>query len=108
MANTTKDDMEDDERKFLLRAFCSQRLSNIKQHLDRINGQFENFNNELNVRESYSVKRLIIVASIFLPLSLASSVLSMQTRFVDLHLLLYDILGVFCLISSFTLVVYSQ
>jgi hypothetical protein len=52
------------------------------------------------------VKRLTILAAFFLPLSLASSILSMQTRFVDLHVLLYDFLGVFCLVASIAILVY--
>jgi hypothetical protein len=49
------------------------------------------------VQESSSLWTLSILASIFLPLSLASSLLSMGTRFTDLGILLYD----FCAISVF-------
>lgn len=47
-----------------------------------------------NIRESNRLPMLTILASIFLPLSLACGILSMQTRLKDLHYLLYD----FCVV----------
>lgn len=47
-----------------------------------------------DIQQSNSTWMLSVLASIFLPLSLASSVLGMQARFVDLHYLLYDFCGV--------------
>lgn len=47
-----------------------------------------------NVQDSRSQWILTVLASVFLPLSLACSLLSMQTRFRDLHYLLYDFCGV--------------
>lgn len=47
-----------------------------------------------NVQDSRSQWILTALASVFLPLSLACSLLSMQTRFKDLHYLLYDFCGV--------------
>ena len=40
--------------------------------------------------ESQAVKRLTILAAIFLPLSLTTGVLSMQSRLRDIHLILWD------------------
>ena len=94
------------ERIFLLKELCSQRYINAKRKIDRVIRSFEYQNKALNVRESVSVKRLAILASIFLPLSLASSLLSMQTRFVNFHLLLYDFFGVFVLIGSITILMH--
>jgi hypothetical protein len=48
---------------------------------------------------------LSILASVFLPLSLATSILSMQTRFVDLHFLLYDLCGIIVLVATLVLMV---
>ena len=60
----------------------------------------------LNVHESESVKRLTILAAFFLPLSLSSSILSMSKRLVDLHLLLYDFVGVFTILASLAILLY--
>ena len=47
----------------------------------------------LNINGNQSITRLTVVAALFLPLSLGAGILSMQTRFVDLHYLLYDFFG---------------
>ena len=52
-----------------------------------------NFNDQIsraNIRESRAVRRLSILASLFLPLSLSATILSMQSRFVGIHLILWD------------------
>jgi len=46
-----------------------------------------------NEKQANSVNQLTFIAALFLPLSLAAGILSMQTRFVDLGLLLYDFVG---------------
>lgn len=53
-----------------------------------------------SVRESNRLSMLTILASIFLPLSLACGILSMQTRLKDLHYLLYDFCGVVVLLLT--------
>ncbi|KAI9691157.1 MAG: hypothetical protein M1822_008777 [Bathelium mastoideum] len=58
-----------------------------------------------DVQDSVSIKLLTLLACIFLPLSLASSILSMQTRFAKLHFLLYDFCGVVTIIGSLTVLV---
>ncbi|KAJ4348739.1 uncharacterized protein N0V89_010117 [Didymosphaeria variabile] len=55
-----------------------------------------------SLHESGRVQLLSLLAVVFLPLSLASSILSMQTRFVDLHYLLYDFFGVIFLLGTLT------
>lgn len=47
-----------------------------------------------------NVRLLGILASIFLPLTLTSGLLSMQTRFSNLHYLLYDFFGVNVLLGT--------
>jgi len=47
-----------------------------------------------NMGQASNVHFLTIIATIFLPLSLATGVLSMQSRFKDLGVLLYDFFGV--------------
>ncbi|PGH15006.1 hypothetical protein AJ79_02686 [Helicocarpus griseus UAMH5409] len=60
----------------------------------------------LTARNTESMKYLTTLATIFLPLSLASSMLSMQTRFRDLGVLLYDFIGVFVLLGTLSVVIY--
>ncbi|PGH34182.1 hypothetical protein GX50_02956 [[Emmonsia] crescens] len=60
----------------------------------------------LGVRNTESMKYLTTLATIFLPLTLASSILSMQTRFRDLGALLYDFFGVFCLLRTISVGIY--
>lgn len=57
------------------------------------------------MHEAQNVRLLSILASIFLPLSLASGLLSMQTRFSDLHYLLYDFFGVLVLLGTIVAVI---
>jgi hypothetical protein len=57
-----------------------------------------------SLHETGRVQLLSLLAVVFLPLSLASSILSMQTRFVDLHYLLYDFFGVIFLLGTLTFV----
>lgn len=61
--------------------------------------------NKLSTRQANSVSQLTMLAAIFLPLSLSAAVLSMQTRFADLHLLLYDFLGVIVILGTVALLV---
>jgi hypothetical protein len=57
------------------------------------------------VHDARKVGLLSILASVFLPLSLATGLLSMQTRFADLHYLLYDFFGVLVLLGSIVIVI---
>ena len=57
-----------------------------------------------NRQESNGVKRLTLLATIFLPLSLSASILSMNNRFVDIKVLLYDFLGVFVIMGSLAVI----
>jgi hypothetical protein len=57
--------------------------------------------------QTQSIKRLTILAAIFLPLGLASSLLSMQTRVIDLGILWYDYFGI-CFLLFFVGVNFYQ
>ena len=89
-----------------IRFKCGQLSKLISRILDRRDRRYDLFMKDLSIEDSISSKRLTILAAIFLPLSLATSILSMQTRFVNLHLLLYDFLGVFLLVASFAVLTY--
>jgi hypothetical protein len=83
------------ERMMVLQCLCQQRLNNTKRYMSAMIRAHEASSHEENIKESGSIKRLTILATVFLPLSLASSILSMQTRLRDLGILLFDFLGVF-------------
>lgn len=84
----------------VLQQHCHQRLDQTRRSIARINRAFDAKDKLHNMHESLSVRRLTILATIFLPLSLSSSILSMQTRFVDLKLRLYDFIGVFVIVGT--------
>lgn len=58
-----------------------------------------------NMRQSEQVRFLTILATIFLPLSLAAALLSMSTRFKDLGVLLYDFVGVGLMLGTTALLI---
>ncbi|KAE9380803.1 hypothetical protein N431DRAFT_323469 [Stipitochalara longipes BDJ] len=82
----------------------------LKKHAARIQAyderRYKLYINALNIHESYSVRRLTSLATVFLPLSLAASMLGMQTRFVKLKLLLYDFVGVGLLLAVLMYTIY--
>lgn len=88
------------EQVSLLQQQCHQHRSNVERAIARLNSLVEARNKTLNIHESQSIKRLTVLATIFLPLSLSASILSMQFRLKDLQLKLYDFLGVFTMIGT--------
>ena len=83
-----------------IRLECSAQnklASQVAERYDRMLRDFELFR---GIQDSSGVWLLTLLASIFIPLSLATGILSMQTRFVDLHFLLYDFVGVVIIIGS--------
>jgi Mg2+ and Co2+ transporter CorA len=56
------------------------------------------------ISQSRAFQELTVLATIFLPLSLAAGVLSMHFRFKDLGARFYDFLGVFVLLVTFAAV----
>ena len=53
-----------------------------------------------SIRQANDVQLLTVLAAIFLPLSLAAGGLSMQSRFKDLGVLIYDFFGVVLLLAT--------
>lgn len=68
---------------------------------NRVARNIDMVNTSRNIQESRDSRLLNLLACIFLPASLATSLLSMSTRFVDLGPLLYDFCGVIVLFASF-------
>ena len=90
----------DPEKLFRLQELCRGRLNNVHRSMDRLNRSLTAQDRIRNIEESTSVKRLTILAAIFLPLSLSASILGMDQRFVDLKLKLYDFVGVSVIIGT--------
>ena len=65
----------------------------VKVILDVFVTQSEIKTNYFNSDQARSLKRLTILASVFLPLTLSCGILSMETRAADLGLLWYDYVG---------------
>ena len=87
--------------------YSSAQLNQLSQdNMERYQHGWDTYREFLNVQRSQDVKRLTLLATIFLPLSLPSSILAMNTRFKDLGLLLYDYVGVFFIIGSLALILY--
>lgn len=61
-----------------------------------------------NIDESSNLRMLTVLATIFLPLSLACGILSMQTRFEDLSYLLYDFCGVIVILLTLVVVILAM
>ncbi|KIW95812.1 uncharacterized protein Z519_02876 [Cladophialophora bantiana CBS 173.52] len=89
-----------------IRHECSQLENLANANHERYKMAWDMYKDKLNVNESRDVKGLTVLAAIFLPLSLSSSILAMSTRLVDLNILLYDFVGVFLILSSIAIVLY--
>jgi hypothetical protein len=94
-----------------IRVESNARLQRLQHRIDDLIVNFENVSamKKTLVEEvqTQSIKRLTTLAAIFLPLGLASSLLSMQTRVIDLGILWYDYLGI-CFLLFFVGVNFYQ
>ncbi|KAF1954816.1 hypothetical protein CC80DRAFT_448519 [Byssothecium circinans] len=88
-----------------MRATCADLTKSSTRLSTRLASHLHLFEQLRNFNNSLSVWLLALLASIFLPLSLASSLLSMQSRLADLHFLLYDFCGVIVLLGTIVLVI---
>jgi hypothetical protein len=77
-----------------------------KQLISKENRRYELFKRALDVQDSQNVMILTTLAAVFLPVSLASSLLGMQTRVLHLGFLLYDFTGVCVLLGTLVLLTY--
>lgn len=68
----------------MLESLCKERRSNAQRALEALNPQLDYLAKRHSIREAKSVKRLTILASIYLPLALAAAILGMQTPFKQL------------------------
>ncbi|KAF1976836.1 hypothetical protein BU23DRAFT_13068 [Bimuria novae-zelandiae CBS 107.79] len=104
-SNTLKHDFVDREacRMLLIevRGLCAEIEKNSAAFSQRLESRLKLLEFGRARYESSHLQLLSLLAAIFLPLSLASSILSMQTRFADLGYLLY-FFGVILLLATLT------
>lgn len=82
VVNTQQPVLEFRERRMQeLKKLCLERSRNAERALDALNRQLDYLAKRHSIREAKSIKTLTILASLYLPLSLAACILSMQTPF---------------------------
>lgn len=105
-----------DNRMQNLERLCSERRDNARRALEALERQLDYLTKRHAIREAKAIRVLTILASFYLPLSLAASVLGMQTPFrMAAHTvtsdeksavgtsLLFDFFGVFIGLASITI-----
>jgi hypothetical protein len=85
---------------------CDEVKKQASRLLAQEEQQYSMYTTTLGIQESESVKRLTILAAMFLPLPLGIGMLSMQARFKSLGYLLYDLVGVTIMIGYLALMLY--
>ncbi|KAE9367497.1 hypothetical protein N431DRAFT_486593 [Stipitochalara longipes BDJ] len=89
----------------VLRGCCKDIRGRLSRLTDEMETSLKLLESAQNLRQTGNVQVLTILATIFLPLSLAAGVLSMQSRFKDLGVLLYDFFGVVFLLGTAALLI---
>ncbi len=90
-----------------LRDQCECGRAFVKHTHDIIQTDWDQRQIAVEIKSAEESARLTLLATIFLPLSLSTSLLAMSTRLKKLHLLLYDFVGVAILLSSLAVVIYG-
>jgi hypothetical protein len=88
-----------------IRGVCADTLNKTTDMSASMDNQMKLLELRREIEQSSSLWILSVLASIFLPLSLASGVLSMGTRFNDLGPILYDFCGVTVLLMALAFVI---
>ncbi|KAI1643676.1 uncharacterized protein F4817DRAFT_349015 [Daldinia loculata] len=83
-----------------LRGCCKDIKLRLTRFSDGLEHSLKFLSMARELNQSGNVQNLTLLATIFLPLSLAAGVLSMQSRFKDLGTLLYDFFGVVVLLAT--------
>jgi hypothetical protein len=87
-----------------LRRSCRDVQAQLAKFTDDLQHRLKFLELRRNVTQTDSVERLTLLATLFLPMSLAAGLLSMQSRFKDLGYLLYDFVGVVVLLGCLAMV----
>ncbi len=119
IAGTQQPLREDHERRMQeLEGLCLERRNNAQRALEALNRQLDYLTKRHAIREAKAIKILTILASLYLPLSLSASLLSMQSPFKKIAHdqtqmerdlvgtnLLFDFFGVFIGLATATLLI---
>ena len=90
-----------------LRNQCECGRASAKYIRDMTQEQWEQRQFAVEIKSAEASARLTLLAAIFLPLSLSTSLLAMSTRLKNLHLLLYDFVGVAIIFSGLAVFLYG-
>lgn len=91
-----------------LRGLCSELRRSTADMPKTLEHHLKFLEMRRNIEESSSLWVLTVLASIFLPLSLACGILSMQTRLKDLHSLLFDFCGVVVILLTLVVAILAM
>ncbi|KAJ9150536.1 hypothetical protein NKR19_g5241 [Coniochaeta hoffmannii] len=104
LASTTTDKQDHSSHLTALGIDLRRSCRDVQARLAKLSGDLERRLKFLelrrNIDQTDNVERLTLLATVFLPMSLAAGILSMQTRFTELGDLLYDFVGVVVLLGS--------
>jgi hypothetical protein len=95
-----------DKLRLGIRVQCRAQIRLASCLVERLESQLKFFGLYREMQESTSIRLLTLLASIFLPMSLATGILSMQARFATLHYLLYDFCGVVIIFGTIIIAVF--
>jgi hypothetical protein len=88
-----------------LSGYCRDTRGRVSRLADDMANNLKLLDLDRNMSQTTNVQLLTILATLSIPLSIASGVLSMQSRFADLGVLLYDFFGVACLLGATAFVI---
>lgn len=89
-----------------IRLLCQAQDRLTSRLKDRLEMHLKSLASFREIKDSAGIQVLTVLASLFLPMSLAVGILSMQTRLAQLHYLLYDFCGVVIIISTIALSIF--
>lgn len=85
---------------------CTDIMKTASRFSSRLDHHLKFLDVSRNMHESLRVWILSVLASVFLPLSIATGLLSMQNRFINLQILLYDFCGVVVLLGTILFMIF--
>ncbi|CZR45646.1 uncharacterized protein FPRO_15178 [Fusarium proliferatum ET1] len=88
-----------------IRGLCREANERVQSLSDQLDHDLKYLELARDINQTKGIQQLTLLATIFLPLSLAAGLLSMQTRFKDLGTLLYDFFGVVMLLAAIVLII---
>ncbi|KAI1734956.1 hypothetical protein F4680DRAFT_436485 [Xylaria scruposa] len=115
------ENIEYQKRKTKLQKLCEERKNNAERALNALNRQLDYLTKRHAIGEAKAIRTLTILASVYLPLSLAASLLGMQSPLKDIAHdrnvndnparlngtnLLFDFFGIFVVLATATVFIF--